>query len=281
MAAWQEAEQLKQNIQLVTKFADAVIDLLWALTKAKCVYQGTHEASLAEAQGVEIFKASGVPWNHLQSLKDSSTAISNRMLALEQSITGIQKISPSAGMKLREITNPAVQRASEIKYLSAETERQVAELARNHANRLQGVRAGASGLASGGARDEAALISSQLRAQAAELQSRNIPSTLMPDTAQSADYLRRVRNLPVNSSQAAKGTFGLATAMRLAAGNVIARASFLWSMIYEFILLPLIAALDAFMVAIGSLANAPILLIPTQQLEEIFRRFVAATPDVT
>jgi hypothetical protein len=260
--------EFRQDPRFVTNFVAAVVRLFDHQVVLHGVYQGTHQAVVAEAQGAVLLDSSGAAFNHLGSLQESSRALANRENEIQAGLTRIARVHAPLAKRVREIVQPLLDRSASTRSIMAETEAKAAELARTAPTRLQGVRVGTGGLGPEIARNEAALVSSQLEAQAVQLRAQGIQPTLLPDAGATQQFIQRTRQLAVNERDAVARLTPLLTAMRLAIGRSLAQASAAGRALLSTILEPLNVALGFLASRLGGMLTTPI-LIPTTLLKSL------------
>jgi hypothetical protein len=259
--------EFRQDPRFVTNFVTAVVRLFDHLVVLHGAYQGTHQAVVAEAQGGVLLDSAGTAFNHLGSLQESSTALARRENEIQAGLTRIARIHAPFAQRVREIVQPLLDRSASTRSIMAETEAEAAELARTAPIRLQGVRLGTGGLGPEVVRNEAALVTSQLEAQAAQLQARGIQPTLLPDASSTQQFLQRTRELANQRDSITKLTPVLA-AMRAAIGRSLAQASAAGRALLSTVLEPLDVALEFLASRLGGMLTTP-LLIPKGLLKSL------------
>jgi hypothetical protein len=219
------------------------------------VLQGSQEAALAEAQGAQMFVGgSGTVVNHLQSVRQAGQALANRQQEIQQGLTFFARFSADLASKLREILNPLLRASDETRAVIAETETMAADLARTNATRLQGI------ALQTGARD-VSLITNQLNTQNAALAARGAPTTLLPDPGAAQAYLSRVRQMAIDSRDAASRIVPMITAIRVACTQALARASGAGRALLSTVLDALSATLETVIQA-GTFITPIIIIVP-------------------
>jgi RHS repeat-associated protein len=185
-----------EEIQAVaTQIQDAANELLRILQSNSVQHamtRGTFEAAIAESQGAELTKPSSQTAQHLQNLRNSTTAIAQRREALVQAMNTLRRMGPNAVRAheaLRQALQPLLQRSGEFLRLSAQTQEIIAEIRfTSNTTRLTG-----APLNTG--RDTAHLVSTQLQ---------NMRVSLLPNGISQAPWVQRtlyeIRQLPTTLS---------------------------------------------------------------------------------
>jgi hypothetical protein len=260
--------EIRQDPRFVTNFVTAVVRLFDHLVVLHGAYQGTHQAVVAEAQGGVLLDSAGNAFSHLGSLQESSRALAARENEIQAGLTRIARIHAPFAQRVREIVQPLLDRSASTRSIMAETEAEAAELARTAPIRLQGVRLGTGGLGPEVARNEAALVTSQLEAQAAQLQARGIQPTLLPDASSTQQFLQRTRELALNQRDSITKLTPMLAAMRAAIGRSLAQASAAGRALLSTVLEPLEVALEFLASRLGGMLTTPI-LIPKELLKSL------------
>ena len=260
--------EIREDPRFVTNFVAAVVRLFDNLVTMHGVYQGTQQAVVAEAQGAVLLDASGTAFNHLGSLQESSRALVNRENEIQAGLTRMARIHGPLAQRVREIVQPLLNRSASTRVILAETEARAAVLARTAPARLQNVRLGTGGLGPEIARNEAALVTNQLEAQAMQLRAQGIQPTLLPDAAQSQQFIQRIRQLSLNERDAIVKLTSILTGMRIAIARTLSQASAAARALLSTILEPLSVALEFLASRLGSMLVTPI-LIPTELLKSL------------
>lgn len=242
----------------VARFCASVVSLANTLISHHGVFQGSQEAALAESQGAQLFQGgAGTVVNHVQSVRQAGQSLANRQQEIQQGLNFFSRFSADLAAKLREILNPLLRAADATRAVIAETEAMAADLARTNATRLQGIPLQT------GPRD-VALISNQLNAQNAALAARGAPTTLLPDPGTAQAYLSRVRQMAVDSREAAGRIVPMIAAVRVACTQALARASVVGRALLSTVLEALSVALEA--VIQGATLVTPVIIIVPPKL---------------
>jgi RHS repeat-associated protein len=181
-----EIEAAAQSVKSATE------DLLKVLANSHASTRGTFEAVLAEAQGARFMGPDGQYYSHIDSLRQSTTAIASRRNDLIGALDQIRKMGPTGARALDALSTslrPVLDKSRDFLQLSAKTEEVLMEL-RNTGNlsRLEGV-----ALDTG--RNTAGLASTQLE---------NMRISLVPNGIREISWVREtiqsIRQLPTTLS---------------------------------------------------------------------------------
>lgn len=254
--------ELRQDPRFVTAFVAAVVRLFDNLVTLHGVYQGTQEAVVAEAQGAELLDASGRVFTHLGSLRESANALANREGEIEAGLARLSRIHVPLAQRVREIVQPLLSESASTRAVMAETEAKAAELARIAPTRLQGIRLGTGGLGPEIARNEAALVSNQIEAQAAQLRARGIQPSLLPDAGATRQFIIRVRQLALNNRDSINRLLPILGTMRLVIAQSLAQAGAAARALLSTVLEPLDVALEFLASRLGGMLSTP-LIVPS------------------
>jgi hypothetical protein len=257
---------IRNDAKSTANLVAAVVKLYENMINMHGVYAGTHQAVLAEAQGAELLDSAGQVYNHRTSLIEAGRALANREKEIEQGLTSLARFSGTLADKTRTVLRPLLQVSAESRSLIAETEAKAMELARSDPGGLRGVPLTSGGMGPGVARDQAALISNQLNAQAAALRARGAQSSLLPNPGAAQAYLYRLRQLAVNQSDSARKMGAILAAMRLALRQALAEAGAAGRALLSTVFEQLLAALELLATRLGGMLVTP-LVIPTSVLK--------------
>ena len=205
---------MAQLIDICANLMRGVVDLLVVISgSAHGVLQGTHEAVLAEAQGAQIGPSG---FNHLNDLRQTGIAITDREDALVRAINSLGSIHHNLGNRVRDILDPLLRQSSAYRAAIEQSENMAASLARTDGRRLSGVIFGQGGTGPEVVRSAKALVSTQMNERAKELIARGIEPRLIPAARQgSASVMSTIRQLPITIRDATDKVIGIIGAIRL------------------------------------------------------------------
>jgi hypothetical protein len=190
------------------------------------VLRGTVESAWAQAQGADILKGSGTPFNHIQSLEQGAAAVEGQIDEVEGLLNQIAGSDRDAFIRIRNDLKPFLDVAKDRADVLFQARTMCQTLLNNPETneRLENVAFGQGGLGAAAIRDEASLISSQLRQLAPVLTSRGIDPTLLPRTlGAAAEALENeVADMPINFRDATVQISAAASAARFAVSRTIA-----------------------------------------------------------
>jgi RHS repeat-associated protein len=203
-------------IQIVS---DAASRLATSLAGDNGALRGDFDAALAEAQGAQIFKGSGVAFDHIKEISDKLQNISSRLDSLRSAIDSIKKTDPSSASTVADALRPLTDRANA--YLR--TARSAMDAITNLRNGGYSERLADFGFERGG--NEASLVSNQLARAGREL----LPAEVEAEPV-AQELMQEVEKLPLSSEevvadvqqavQQVRNNFGALTAAAAATGTV-------------------------------------------------------------
>jgi hypothetical protein len=242
--------------ELLIDLGKSLLDLLLIMRgEARGIFQGTHEAAIFEAQGGQI---GPVGSNHLQSLRETMTAIQTRQDALNLALNRINGIEPALSVRLRTICQPLLNQSGLLLRTAAETERVAVELQSSDPTRFEGVVLGEGGMGPGFGQTAQALVSNQLNQQASQLIARGIEPRLIPSIRPALQsVVGQIRQLPISVQDARNTLIAILTSMR-ALVSAAAQQALLAG---RALLAAALTAIEEALVTLGSRLTTPIIFI--------------------
>jgi hypothetical protein len=259
--------------QIIVLLGQALLDLLQILDgRSHGIFRGTCEAVLAEAQGGQIGPGG---FNHLQSLRNTLTAVTARQDAVENALNQVGGIDPGLAQRIRQILSPLLNDSAEVIETLEETEQMAADLARTSPTRLQGVLFGQGGMGPEIARDARSLVTTQIQQTAGQLIGRGIEPRLIPSIqAGGAQLMDKIRQLPTTVNDALQNLIAIITAIRIAVQQAAVQAGRAGLAV----LADALAAIGEALAAFGSrLVFVPIFV----NFERTVEKFLHPRPDFT
>ncbi|MEU2062375.1 hypothetical protein [Streptomyces sp. NPDC013455] len=252
------------NEELLLELAQSLLEVFRVSRGAlHGIFQGSHEAALFEAQGGVIGPGG---FNHLGSVLQTAQAIETRRDAAILALNRIQGVEPALGVRVRALVEPVLRLSGDYLRIARETGDAAAVLRQTDPTRFQGVVLGQGGLGPEIGRTQAALVTNQINAMAAQLTARGIEPRLIPSSQPALQsVLTSIRQLPLDGRDAVAKLAGVLSSMRLLFSQSLARAS----LIGRARLTAAILSIEGALVEIGSRLTTPIIIINGSEMRRL------------
>jgi hypothetical protein len=196
------------SVDLVVQLEQAVNELRGALAgNAHGIFRGSHEAALAEAQGLKIYKSPAkdeTAFSHLDDLANTEATIASKEARVNSLLGKIGEDAPGVMTRLKEKLQPLLEQSKNYRETIGRTRDMAARLKGTSPSRLESAWANKGGLKVDAGRSNTSLVSTQMEQQSAALRAQGIDPVLVPNpTAAEANQLAAIRQLPVNEEAAA------------------------------------------------------------------------------
>ena len=156
----------------------AILDLCESLVLNHNWMSNTQLATIAEAQGAELFKSNGAVANHGNALRQALANLEGEEDVITRQVLQIQRVNRAAGNAILQILRPLLDLARDVRRVGNNTLAEAAQLARTVPTRLNGIKFEA------GERGRATSIVRQLVGQAPQLRQQGIDPALISNATQ-------------------------------------------------------------------------------------------------
>jgi hypothetical protein len=217
--------------ELVQQLQIAVGELRKAMSgSVHGIFRGSHEAALAEAQGLKIYKSPAkdqTAFSHLTDLENTENNLAMKESQINSLLGKIGEEMPGVMTRLKEKLQPLLGQSENYRETIARTQGLAQQLKNSDPNRLESAWANKGGLKIDAGRSYTSLVSTQMEQQASALKAQGIDPVLVSNpTAADAIQLAAIRQLPVSKEVALSRiaqTADNAQAAVTEAGNLVAR----------------------------------------------------------
>ncbi|MEW6640879.1 MAG: hypothetical protein AB1586_10275 [Pseudomonadota bacterium] len=249
----------------VMRLMMSILDLLESLVLNHNWMSNTQLATLAEAQGAELFRSNGVVANHGGALQQALANLENEEGQITQQLLQIQRANRSVGNAVFDVLRPLMDLSRETRRVGSNVLAEAAQLARTVPNRLAGIKFEA------GERGRATSIVQQIARQAPELRQRGIDPTLISNATDAERALiAEAEALPAEEREALVRMTPVVVLMRqMIAAQLRAAAGAARAALSRF-LGPLETMLDFLARTLGSRLTS-FIIVPRSVLKEMLR----------
>jgi hypothetical protein len=224
-------------------------------------FRGTHEVVLAEAQGASFSSAT---FQHIQDLENTGAALEGALDQVGATVSRIARVDNGAAMTVSRSLKDLLELARGYRNQIWETRNMATTLAENYPERLKDIPFERGGVGTTIVRNQAALITTQLRQMAAGLSAQGLPTTLLPEAvAEGEELLEDISHLPVNQQQAVSSLTAVLATVRMYFSAAAVRAT---AVSTTPLLRALGAAFEALIAVGGRLISVPILIMDPKKL---------------